>query len=105
MRRYEGTTLTDYYHVFYAGDTNVFRPLAVFFDRAALATGSASADTYRHAANRPFYFLWWPDPTVATLADRMPFESFASLYEPRVAYYQMSGKTSFFFVVPAFPAL
>ena len=107
VRRYEGTTLTDYYHVFYPGDTNAFRPLAVFFVREALDIGSASADTYRHAANRPFYFLWWPDPTVATLADRMT-ESFSNtngLYEPRAHYYQMSGKTSFFFVVPAFPAL
>jgi hypothetical protein len=106
VRRYQGTNFTGYYHVFYPNETNGFRPLAVFFDRSALTNGSAAADTYRQAANRPFYFLWWPDPAAGTLADRIPYDQApASTTEPRAEYYQIGGKTSLFFVVPAFPPL
>jgi hypothetical protein len=104
VRRYEGASLTDYYHVFYPGEANTFQPLAVFFDREARATGVAANDTYKKAANRPFYFLWWPDPTVATLENRNTPETLLTT-EPRAEYSPMSAKTSFFFVIPAFPAL
>lgn len=104
VRRYEGLTLTDYYHVFYSGETSTFQPLAVFFERDALATGVAADDTFKKAANRPFYFFWWPDPTVGTLANLNAPETL-DLDEPRATYSHMSGKTSFFFVVPAFPPL
>jgi len=104
VRRYEGTSLTDYYHVFYPGEANSFQPLAVFFDREAGVTGVATTDTYKKAANRPFYFLWWPDPTVSTLENRNTPETLFTT-EPRAEYSPMSAKTSFFFVIPAFPAL
>jgi hypothetical protein len=108
VRRYEGTSLTGYYHVFYPdrpGVAQSFQPHAVFFSKEALATGVAAADTFRRAANRPFYFLWWPDPSVSTLETLTSPESGLSTTEPRAEYYNMKEKTSLFFVLPAFPPL
>ena len=104
VRRYEGATLTGYYHVFYPGQTNSFSPLAAYFEREALVSGVAANDVFKKAARRPFYFLWWPDPAVPTLDYRGQTETIDA-NQPRATYYQMGSKTSFFFVVPAFPPL
>jgi Tfp pilus assembly protein PilE len=105
VRRYSGGTLTDYYHVFYPGQTNNFSPLAVFFERESLGTsGVASVDRYRKAAGRPFYLVWWPDPARKDLASGYQPESPTSS-DSRFVYSGMAGATSFFFVIPAFPSL
>jgi prepilin-type N-terminal cleavage/methylation domain-containing protein len=107
VRRYSGTNLavpTDYYHVHYAGETNGndgFRPLAAFFPRAE-SDGDGN-DPYSKAANHPFTFVWWPDPLVSKLgASDFP----AASGDPvRGNYANMGGRTSLFFVLPAFPPL
>ncbi len=105
VRRYQGGTCTDYFHVFYPDETNSFSPLAAYFQKSALPlTGNATVDRYRNAAERPFYFLWWPDPSRPNLASDLPAEAITS-GEPRAGYATMADRTSFFFTVPAFPAL
>ena len=105
VRRYVGSTMTDYYHVFYPGQTNDFSPLAAFFDQSSLgSSGNATTDRYRKAAGRPFYFVWWPDPARKNLKSGYLPESLTSA-NPRWDYSDMAGATSFFFVIPAFPPL
>ncbi|MDD5200608.1 MAG: prepilin-type N-terminal cleavage/methylation domain-containing protein [Terrimicrobiaceae bacterium] len=100
--RHVGNTLTDYYDVFYPASAGIFafNPLVVCFGRA----GGASSDPLKLAAERPFYFVWWPDPAAHAL------EAFSSATtggagDPRSAYAAMGGRTAFFFVVPMFPAM
>lgn len=107
VRRYSGTNgavPTDYYHAYYAGqgnDAGGFRPLAAFFGRDAADTGGD--DPFAVAVNQPFTFVWWPDPMVSTLSGgAVPS---ASEDSARVNYTNMAGRTSFFFVLPAFPSL
>jgi len=105
VRRYVGPMLTDYYHVFYPGQANNFSPLAVFFSKASLgSSGTPAIDRYRQAADRPFYFVWWPDPARKNLASGYAPESLTNT-NPRWDYSGMAGATSFFFVIPAFPPL
>ena len=103
VRRYEGSRLTSFYHVFYEGtNANSFVPPVVFFDRSILAaTGNPTVDSLRQAANMPFYFCWWPDPATARFWELQT----PATNSPRNIYTQMAGRTSFFFVIPAFPAL
>jgi len=101
VRRYSGTNNsvpTDYYHALYPGEANGangFRPLAVFFPRAA--TG---ADSFAVATNYPFTFVWWPDPLVSKLE-----HSAVPSGSGRASYANMAGRTSLFFVLPTFPPL
>ena len=109
VRRWSGTNMvvTDYYHVFYPGQTNNFSPLAVFFDQSTNylgSSGNATTDRYRQAAGRPFYFVWWPDPARKSLASSYLRETLTTT-NPRYGYTNMPGATSFFFVIPAFPPL
>lgn len=105
VRRYSGTIMTDYYHVFYPDQTNSFSPLAVFFEKSSLGiSGTNSVDRYRKADDRPFYLVWWPDPARKNLASAYAPESLTNA-SPRFIYSGMAGATSFFFVIPAFPPL
>lgn len=106
VRRYSGTNIsvpTDYYHVYYPGATNGsdgFRPLAAFFGRAA--ADDDDNDPFAVAVNQPFTFVWWPDPLVSSLgAGQIP----GSSTNTRANYANMAGRTSLFFVLPAFPSL
>lgn len=106
VRRYSGTNTsvpTDYYHVYYPGAANGadgFRPLAAFFSRAA--ADEDGSDPFAVAVNQPFTFVWWPDPLVSSLgAGQIP----AASTNARANYSNMAGRTSFFFVLPAFPSL
>ncbi len=102
VRRYVGGTNTDFYHVFYPGQTSTFRPLAAYFERSAVpAEGNPAVDAFKKAAERPFYFVWWPDP----LERSLPSGVSSTNALPRGAYTNMAGQTSLFFVIPAFPAL
>jgi prepilin-type N-terminal cleavage/methylation domain-containing protein len=108
VRRYAGTgeAPTDYYHLFYPEESNQgtegFRPLAAYFAR------SASSGTPLQVAgatnNRPFSFVWWPDPLSSSLSNRA-IVSWTSGAPVRSNYANMAGRTSLFFAVPVFPGL
>lgn len=103
VRRYSGTNMavpTDYFHVYYPGETNGaagFRPLAAYFSRLG-----SSAGAFAVATNYPFTFVWWPDPTVSRLEGAAVPSASGVL---RDNYSNMAGRTSLFFVLPAFPPL
>lgn len=104
VRRYstDPAIPTDYYQVFYPDDsntTNAFRPLAAFFEREALGTGSV----FGVAPNHPFTFVWWPDPLVSHLSGRPVLSGTSGT--PRATYANMAGRTSLFMVLPTFPSL
>lgn len=106
VRRYQGTTCTDYYDVFYPASTGTvaFKPVVAHFERQARrVTVEGSADLLKVAANRPFYFVWWPDPAAPAL-ESLTLDTFDSA-DPRSAYAAMIGRTSFFMTVPMFPSL
>ncbi|MFZ4681062.1 MAG: type II secretion system protein [Terrimicrobiaceae bacterium] len=106
VRRYQGTACTDYYDIFFPASTGsvAFAPLVAHFERSArLATPEGGSDLLKVAANRPFYFVWWPDPAAPELQARS-VEAFPA-DDPRSAYAAMAGRTSFFLTVPMFPPL
>lgn len=85
--------------------TDGFTPLFITFERAArlaLRETPATIERFKRAAERPFYFIWWPDPAARHLGPAA--NTFASS-DPRQAYNQMAGRTAFMFTVPMFPAL
>jgi prepilin-type N-terminal cleavage/methylation domain-containing protein len=86
--------------------TDGFSPMFISFERAvrrSLVEDSVNGrDRFKMAAERPFYFVWWPDPTARNLAT----ENLSGLpREARRAYNHMGGRTAFMFTVPMFPAL
>jgi len=106
VRRYEGTVCTDFYDVFYPASlgTVPFLPVAAHFERRArLATTEGDEDLLKLAANRPFYFVWWPDPATPSLESES--SSTLATSDPRSAYEAMTGRTSLFMVLPMFPSL
>ncbi len=123
VRRYAATAtssaaLTQYYDVYYPppptppgslkADTENFAPIWVSFERLNRRDKPDTVDVERFKAARekPFYFIWWPDPAARTLG--MQFASSTNNYpsnDPRRAYNHMCGRTSFMFTVPMFPAL
>lgn len=84
--------------------TDGFTPLFVTFERyTRLARRESTAiDRFKLAAERPFHFIWWPDPAARHLG--RPANT-ASPTLPQHAYNHMAGRTSFMFTVPMFPAL
>lgn len=122
VRRFSGTACTDYYHIFYPAGTAItvsppaspapspapppapvageMQPLLAWFPRKGITGGGIHAV----AEDRPFYFVWWPDPMAQTLESVYPEETLGP-GSPRAAYSDQAGRTSFFFVVPAFPGL
>jgi hypothetical protein len=82
-----------------------FSPLFITFERAArlaLRETPSTIERFKRAAERPFYFIWWPDPAarhLGSVAGTLPSS------DPRQAYNQMAGRTAFMFTVPMFPAL
>ena len=81
-----------------------FTPLFVSFERSArLALRESSTfERFKRAAERPFYFIWWPDPTARHLG---PIANTLPRTDPRQAYNHMAGRTNLMFTVPMFPAL
>lgn len=82
-----------------------FTPLFVTFERSvrlAVRESPSTIERFKRAAERPFYFIWWPDPAVRHLG---PVANTFYSGDPRQAYNQMGGRTSFMFTVPMFPAL
>lgn len=81
-----------------------FTPLFVTFERhtrRAFVEG-VPTDRFKLAAERPFYFVWWPDPAARHLGEQ---PNTAAPTTPQHAYNHMGGRTSFMFTVPMFPAL
>lgn len=111
IRRYEGSALTGQpFEIFYqiGTGTQSFGPLFVAFERRGRLVHTESGyDRFKKAENRPFYFLWWPDPADKFL-EPMPYgpiPSYNTATDPRADYRLMSGRSAFMFVVPMFPAL
>lgn len=108
VRRFEGTTYTDYYDIFYPASTlpTAFAPTVVQFERdtRTVSAEGSSIDLFKVAAHRPFCFVWWPDPAMSTLEGGSTYTTYGS-GDPRSAYAGMSDRTSFFMVLPLFPAL
>ena len=111
IRRYEGSALTGQpFELFYqiGSGTQSFGPLFVAFERRGrLVHSEADYNRFKKAANRPFYFLWWPDPADKYL-EPMPYgtvPTYNTSTDPRADYRLMSGRSAFLFVVPMFPAL
>lgn len=94
VRRYQGTTMTDYYDVFYpdALGATSFYTVASFerFQRP----NTTSALTTSGKSQPSFYLIWWPDPAMPNL----PTAGFDYLTS-------MKDQTSLMMVVPMFPAL
>jgi prepilin-type N-terminal cleavage/methylation domain-containing protein len=86
--------------------TDGFSPLFISFERSVrsffIEDSAIGRDRFKRAAERPFYFVSWPDPTARNLAT----ENLSGLpADPRRAYNHMGGRTAFMFTVPMFPAL
>lgn len=81
-----------------------FTPIFISFERASRLAWleGVAIDRFKVAAERPFYFIWWPDPGARNLGPQA--NSLASK-DPRQAYNHMAGRTAFMFTVPMFPAL
>ncbi|MDP1591434.1 MAG: hypothetical protein Q8M07_27005 [Prosthecobacter sp.] len=85
--------------------TDGFAPLFITFERAArlaLRETPVTIERFKRAAERPFYFIWWPDPAARHLG---PVANTFASSDPRQAYNQMAGRSSFMFTTPMFPAL
>ncbi len=81
-----------------------FTPIYITFERASRLSilEGATTDRFKLAAERPFYFIWWPDPGARHLG---PQPNTLNPQDPRQAYNHMAGRTAFMFTVPMFPAL
>lgn len=114
LRRYVANTLTDYYDVIYpisGTGTDSWYPAIVSFERQsrkAINEGT-SIDRFKVAREKPFYFIFWPDPSRDSL--KLPSGNTTSLLnpgfsssDPRKAYNHMAGRTSYMFTVPLFPS-
>jgi Tfp pilus assembly protein PilE len=85
--------------------TDGFTPLFITFERAArlaLTESPPTINRFKRAYERPFYFIWWPDPAARHLG---PVANTFTSTDPRQAYNHMGGRTGFMFTVPMFPAL
>lgn len=120
VRRYVNLNLTDYYDCLYlTGDaTDSFSPPVVAFERSnrlAVTETTVTAaqpippDYFKVAAEQPFYFIWWPDPSRNSL--KLPLPNTASSLnatfaatDPRKAYNHMAGRSAYMFTIPMFPS-
>lgn len=106
VRRYVADTLTHYYDVVYReADTADAGIPCAHYERSARSVFTESAvDRYKLAANQPFYQIWWPDPGYQRLKGTAASGAYAA-NSPQAAYAKHEGQTSYFFIVPQFPAL
>jgi hypothetical protein len=113
VKRFVAGLISEYYDVIYlTGDaTDQFYPGVVAFERRsrlAVAEGAA-IDRFKVAAEKPFYFVFWPDPARDSI--KLPLPNTAATLnpdyaatDPRQAYNHMAGRTSFMFTIPMFPS-
>jgi len=115
VRRYVGNNLTNYYDCVFklSGDgTDSWYPPVVAFERQSrkgVVEGSTTIDRFKIAEEKPFFLMWWPDPSRDTL--RLPSGNTTSNFnpsfattDPRKAYNHMAGRTAYMFAVPMFPS-
>lgn len=105
VRRYVDGTLTHYYDIVYREATlsDVGTPCAHFERSERGVYVENSVDRFKKAANQPFYLVWWPDPAMQRLKGTA-----ATAYaetSPQASYAKHEGQTSYYFVIPQFPAL
>ncbi|MDB6072817.1 MAG: hypothetical protein JWO89_457 [Verrucomicrobiaceae bacterium] len=122
VRRYVATAtssaaLTQYYDVYYPppptppgslkADTENFAPIWVSFERLNRKDKpeTVDIDRFKAAREKPFYFIWWPDPSARTLGMQFASNNAYAPTDPRKVYNHMCGRTSFMFTVPMFPSL
>jgi prepilin-type N-terminal cleavage/methylation domain-containing protein len=109
VKRWQGDEVPiDYYDVFYPESSGAvaFKPLIVCFERSVRRSYVETdvIDRLKQAAQRPFYFMWWPDPASPSLEASSAVPEYDAT-DPRASYASMGGRTAFFFVVPMFPSL
>jgi len=107
VRRYQNEALTHYYDVYYPpGDGDAFHPVFAAFERRARRTVNEgpAIDRFKLAEDRPFYFLWLPDPAVNPY-QLPPVAPSSPSNSPKQAYERMTGKSSLLLVLPLFPNL
>ncbi len=109
VKRFTNTTAPQYYDIYIPGSPSGkgdgFTPLFVTFERSIRRAyaETTSVDRFKKAAERPFHFIWWPDPAARNLA---PISSGSIVPDdPRLVYNHQGGRTAFMFTVPMFPAL
>ena len=122
VRRYDFPTsstamLSQFYDVYYPPpptppsglkvDTENFAPIWISFERLNRKDKpeTVDIDRFKAARERPFYFIWWPDPGAKSLGMQFSSNSAYAPTDPRKAYNHMAGRTSFMFTVPMFPSL
>lgn len=109
VKRYTDSAQPMYYDIFYTPSdtptTDSFTPTYVAFEREARLANdeSSTLQRFKKAAERPFYFIWWPDPGARNL--QPPSNTSYTAADPRSVYNQQGGRTCFMFTVPMFPAL
>jgi hypothetical protein len=105
VRRYVSDTLTHYYDCVFressVADAGI--PCAHFERGDRTVFVESGIDRFKQAANQPFYLLWWPDPGMSKL--RGTTATTYSTSQPQSSYGKHEGQTSYFFVIPQFPAL
>jgi hypothetical protein len=114
VRRYEGAALTHFYHVFFEGDQTAadFGPVFASFEkRSRLIRNENTANSYgvipnafKKAEERPFFLLWWPDPSMKRLSG-LPIDDTLPASDPRYYYSKHERQSGLMFVVPCFPQL
>lgn len=111
VKRYVGASFTDYYDCFYADDPSEqqsvtdFGPVFACFEKTTrlATTETGSAQAFKKAGARPFYFIWWPDPAQPRL--KSPAATTYADTDPRHYYRQHEAQTEYMFTVPMFPQL
>ena len=107
VKRYQYGQLTNYYDVYFEPESGEpFAPVFVYFERQTRRSlGEAeSIQRLQQGPGQPFYMIWWPDPGMQFLERDAAVPTYPSS-DPRVDYAGMGGRTSFSFVVPAYPSM
>ena len=105
----QATGLTHYYDVLYPGPNqppSQFGPIFACFERSVrkAVTETGSAQAFKRATDRPFYFIWWPDPATPRLQGT-PSSGSYSANDPRTYYISHENQSCWMFTVPMFPPL
>lgn len=115
VKRFVGATLTHFYDVLYQGPGNdqsptSFGPAFACFERSVRKAYTESAgiatqaNAFKRATDRPFYFIWWPDPATPRLGGTPTTTAYLGS-DARSYYSKHENQTSWMFTVPIFPPL
>jgi prepilin-type N-terminal cleavage/methylation domain-containing protein len=115
VKRFVGNTLTHFYDVLFSGPgadqtPPNFGPTFACFERSVRRAYpesggiAAQANAFKRAGDRPFYYIWWPDPATPRLAG-IPTTTAYTASDARSYYSKHENQTSWLFTVPMFPPL